>query len=189
MKFWTVQTKEVMEIVAQEGMYYPDFGKSRYVVNDKKKKPLYNLLLNSFNSLNLQNEKGLIFAFAKRENGLVFDFKNICDFSSFILSKKRFVYSMWNSFPSDSLIVELSISESFNPLYIDFNDFQILMPINPFIKKRYGNPGEEYTERLRENIKSGLFWCTPEYHCDLIQAHLPYIKKDDILSVYDIFRL
>lgn len=30
MKFWTIQSKEVMDIIDNEGIYYPDNHKSRY---------------------------------------------------------------------------------------------------------------------------------------------------------------
>ena len=31
MKFWTVQTKDVIEIIQEKGVYQPDFNNSRYL--------------------------------------------------------------------------------------------------------------------------------------------------------------
>ena len=43
---------------------------------------------------------------------------------------------------------------------------------------------------LAESIKqNGIFQMTPNYACGLIQAHLPYIKKENIANVYPLFEI
>lgn len=32
MKFWTIQSQEVMDIIENKDAYYPDFSKSRYIL-------------------------------------------------------------------------------------------------------------------------------------------------------------
>ncbi len=72
MKFWTIQSKEVMDIIESENAYYPDFSKSRYVLNDKPMNSLYSFVLNSFNSVNHESYKGVVFTFVKPESVKLF---------------------------------------------------------------------------------------------------------------------
>ena len=52
MKLWTVQKREVIERIKNDGMYQPDFQKSDYVQELSELGGLYNMLLQSFNRLN-----------------------------------------------------------------------------------------------------------------------------------------
>lgn len=189
MKFWTIQSKKVMDIIESEGAYYPDFAKSRYILNDKHMNSLYSFVLDSFNSVNHESYKGLVFSFVKLYNHNVVTFSDYNEFTSFIKKKKDIVGHMWSCFSKSSKILEIDLIDNFNPLYIDFNDYQIIMPIDPMIEKIFGNPGVEYKDILMSNMKNGVFQMTPNYACGLIQAHLPYIKKENIFNVYPFFEI
>lgn len=194
MKFWTVQSNEVFDIIEKEGIYYPDFNKSRY--NDESMKLVYSFLLNSFNIVNNLSCTGLVFSFVKFGFNVPTIFDDFSDFSSFIKSKSDIVRYMWCSFSKDSKILEIEIEDNFNPLYIDFNDFQILMPKNLETIKKIEfykllgikvDIGEEYEPILRDNLEKGIFYKTVKHSCGLIQAHLPCIKRENILSVNPLF--
>lgn len=43
MKFWTVQTKDVIEIIQEKGVYQPDFNNSRYLHINKNLSDLYSI--------------------------------------------------------------------------------------------------------------------------------------------------
>lgn len=43
-------------------------------------------------------------------------------------------------------------------------------------------------DKIRSNIEKGIIMSSGEDY-DLIQSHLPYIKKSDIKNVYKIFEL
>ena len=60
MKYWTVQSQEVLEIIEKEGAYYPVFAKSQY---NKQYKELYNFMLKSFNNINNTNCDGCMDGF------------------------------------------------------------------------------------------------------------------------------
>lgn len=47
MKFWSVQTKNVMEIIQEEGRYQPDFQKSNYLKKLPHMEELYHFILKS----------------------------------------------------------------------------------------------------------------------------------------------
>lgn len=189
MKFWTIQSKEVMDIIESKNTYYPDFSKSRYVLNDKPMNSLYSFVLNSFNSVNHESYKGIVFSFAKLNNNSIVAFNNYNEFSSYIKQKKDIVGHMWSCFSKSSKILEIDLIDDFNPLYVDFNDYQIIMPIDPMIEKLFGNPGGEYKDILMSNLQNGIIQMTPNYDCGLIQAHLPYIKKENIANVYPFFEI
>ena len=68
MKFWTIQTKDVIEQIQEKGIYQPDFSFSRYLKTNEKLGDLYSVTLRSFNQINKKNLPGIIFAFAKSDN-------------------------------------------------------------------------------------------------------------------------
>ena len=68
---WTIQHKRVIDVLNEEGSYYPNFAMS-----PQTHRPTYDQLLGVFNQLNKTDYKGLIFCFAKdpRSNdSFVFD--------------------------------------------------------------------------------------------------------------------
>ena len=78
--------------------------------------------------------------------------------------------------------MELNYTESFNPIFIDINDFQFLMPpimlLPPYTK--------ESLLRIQRNIIQGQITVS-EFPSNVIQAHLPYIKKENIVNAYQMF--
>ncbi|MDO5296524.1 MAG: hypothetical protein Q4F00_07835 [bacterium] len=200
MRYWTVQSNEVIQIIENDGVYYPDFRKSRYSASNKSMKVLYTFMLKSFNSVNKSSYKGLIFTFVKFNNNGVTSFNDIEDFTSFISSKSYIVKNMWDCFSKNSQILEIDMEHTLNPLFIDINDYQIIMPeITPGMAKLLGIP-QEYVkahankfsnikQKLMLSLQNGDFVMTSNYSCNLIQAHLPYIKKEDICNKYPLFHI
>lgn len=84
--------------------------------------------------------------------------------------------------------MELEIDLVFNDLALAFNDFQYIMP-SP-INKLLFDPIEYQTncELILSNIEKGIIISSGKNY-DLIQSHLPCIKKLDIKNVYEIFSL
>lgn len=60
MVYWTIQHKDVIDIINEQGVYYPDFEKSPQVHC-----AIYEKLLRIFNEINKTTYKGLIFCIAK----------------------------------------------------------------------------------------------------------------------------
>lgn len=99
--------------------------------------------------------------------------------------KKDAIESLWNQFSKqDSIILELEYSESFNPMLIDLNDFQFLMPpvglFHPY--------EEENIYRLLSTFKSGKIQQSI-FPSEIIQTHSPFIKKENIVNTYDFFTI
>lgn len=186
MKFWTIQSQEVLDIIEKEGIYNPKFYMSQYY---KQYYELYDFMLESFNNINNLNCEGLIYAFSISDKGVIYPISNIEGFRYFINMNKNKITYLWDEFiKKDSKILELEVDFVFNDLALAFNDFQYIMP-SPNNKLLF-NKVEYQTncDRILSNIKKGNTMCSSE-SWDLIQSHLPYIKKSDIKNIYDVFRL
>lgn len=134
--------KEIINLVKKEGVYYPDFVKSEYLSLNPNLKNLYDLVLESFNKINAINLTGVIFAFSQSDGQSVYEIENVTSFYSFIHNKQAVIESSWNELKSKEVVIlELNYNESFNPIFLDINNFQFLMPpivfIPPFWRERY----------------------------------------------------
>ena len=67
-RFWTVQHKSVLDVVAMNGFYQADISKSPFVMENPLLEELYRFLLDSFNKTNDFRLNGLIFGFAYRRD-------------------------------------------------------------------------------------------------------------------------
>ena len=82
------------------------------------------------------------------------------------------------------MIIELNYEDNFNPIFIDMNDFQFLMPpimlLPPYTA--------ESINRILEDITQDQI-CVSEFPSYVIQAHLPYIEKRNVINIYPMFEL
>ena len=185
MRFWTIQTKDVIEIIQEKGVYQPDFNSSRYLKINNKLNDLYSIILQSFNQINKKDLPGIIYAFAKGDNNRIYSIETIKEFEEFIKSKQEVIGGFWSKLnKEDSVIIELSYEEDFNPIFIDINDFQFLMPpimvLYPYTSKS--------KDRILGDITRGQINVS-ELASNVIQGHLPYIKKSNVINTYPVFAL
>lgn len=183
MKFWTVQKKEMINLAKENGIFQPDFNKSDYVKLISDLKGLYNLILDSFNRINNTSLSGLVFAFSQSDGSSIYEIEDFDSFYSLIQDKKAVINSLWNELKNkDVVITELNYNENFNPIFLDINDFQFMMP--PIV---FSCP---YTKQDIERICWGI--CNGEitksvFPSNVIQTHLPYIKSENIVNIYSMF--
>lgn len=185
MKFWTIQTKDVIRTIQNKGIYQPNFNNSRYLHINNNLSELYSIILHSFNQINKKDLPGVVYAFAKCDNGRVYSIRTIEEFREFINSKRAVIDGFWREVDKDnSMIIELDYEDNFNPVFIDINDFQFLMPpivlFPPYTKKSIN--------RILEGIKRGQITVS-EFPSNVIQAHLPYIEKRNVVNIYPVFEL
>lgn len=186
MRFWTVQSQEVLQIIEKEDIYYPKFTMSQYY---KLYYELYDFMLKSFNRVNNFNCEGLIYAFCISIEGVIYPIANIDGFRNFInMNKDKIVY-LWDNFiKNDYKILELEMDLEFNDLALSFNDFQYIMP-SPINKLLFDSVEYQTNcELILSNIEKGIIMSSGKNY-DLIQSHLPCIKKSDIKNTYEIFTL
>lgn len=108
-------------------------------------------------------------------------FANEMDFQNYITIKKDVIYSLWKDLnKQDSIILELEFNEPFwNPLFIDINDYQYLMP--PYY--------EEDSAQVILSRLSQVCWATGGLPSGIVQAHLPYISVNMVKNVYNMFTI
>lgn len=195
MYYWTVQSKKVLEIIDRDGIYKPDIEKSTYL---EKFKPtlktefdmytnnlsLYQFMKDCAFTINNYPLKGLIYCFCKVENNYISDFKSQNDFYSYLVNKKEVIKSLWDNLSnSNSVLLQLEFNEKFwNPLFIDINDYQYLMP--PVITMPPYQ--EDDFDKIKINLLQGV--CKPIFNSGIIQAHLPYITKGMIKNIVPLYR-
>ena len=182
MKFWTVQKRSIVEHIMENGIYQPIFELSDYQAGDDLQE-LYGLFLQFFNQVNHSDLPGLIFAFLQSDGQQIFSIKDIQSFYNFIQKSKPAIMSLWNNLAKkDVVILELEYEQSFNPICIDINDFQLLMPplmvLPPYT--------DEYIVNLLRELKQGVI-SRSVFPSGVIQAHLPNIQAENIVNVYEMF--
>lgn len=191
-KFWTVQRKSVLKTIENNGIFFPNVDRSTYIAkypNRMEVLELYRYMLNAFNENNGTDYKGLIFSFmySNPEQDDIRYFQSIDEFVRIIRERGRgTIEPLWKELiKNDSVILELEYAEDFNPIYIDINDFQFLMPPIGIM----GLPFEQqYAAELMKTIDYGVIIQSLLYS-GIIQAHSGYIKKENIINVYDMFEI
>ncbi len=183
MKFWTIQDKSVIETALSEGLFQPEFSKSRYLNISEDLADLYDFVLRSFNKINDTNLPGLIYAFARSEGKYILQLENFDEFYAFINEKKAALEGFWNKLDKENVVIaELEYDETFNPVFVDINDFQFLMPpimaLPPYTQESF--------EMIIKSISIGQAIPSP-FPSHVMQAHLPNIKKENIINIYPIF--
>lgn len=188
MKFWTVQKNIIINTIDTYGYFKPDFSKSDYTASNPPLTSLYNMILEAFNNVNNTNYAGLIFAFAQTDNKNIYPIPDIYSFYDLIKEKKSVIKSLWDNLSSkDVVIAELDYLEddfNFNPISIDINDFQFLMPPHMILPPYTKNDISRICNDLYNgNIKPSIF------PSGIIQAHLPFITSKNLTNVYPMFKL
>lgn len=185
MKFWTVQKRAVLDKVLKTGYYQPNFEKSGYAQEIEHLDGLYGFVLQAFNKNNRSDLPGLIFAFAATDNEQIYEFLDIEAFHAYMCDHKAAIQSLWKKLArEDVVILELEYEDNFNPLFIDINDFQFLMPpvmlMPPYT--------QEDPQRLINLLDNGQV--APSLACSgIMQAHLPFITRKNLLAAYEMFPL
>ena len=187
MKFWSVQSKEVLDIINNKGEYRPQVTESRFIASNPDLFDLYQTMVNIYNNINKTNYNGLIYTFFAEDYNTrqPLYFENIQQFQDIIEARKQSIKSLWHQLlERDSYILELTYSGTFNPLFIDINDFQFLIPPIQYL---YPYNSKDI-RRIVNDLSVGRL-PYPIFPSGLIQAHVPYIRKENIVNIYPMFEI
>ncbi len=182
MKLWTIQRKTVLDTIMNTGIWVPDFEKSKYRDEIPGFKENYDFILDCFNKVNRCNSKGLVFCFMKRRNDEVFTINSISDFESFLNNNYKDLSKMIDYINTEeSVLLELDVDTSlFYPMLIELNDWN-LMAVG---YELFPYP-EGYISDLKRQLSQGKLSLTRVMPTNVVQAHIPYIKSEDIVNAYD----
>ena len=182
---WTVQKRAVVNYCLTNDFYCPNFGNSDYLSETPALSSLYDMLLEAYNNVNSETLEGLVFSFCKEENDSITCFRDYEDFKSTITEHRDSLQSLWKRYEEmDCVVLKLRLRDTNNPLFIDFNNFQLLMPpiliLPPYT--------QEYCKSLI------CHWIAGKYvkgilNPGLVQAHLPALVKEDLLGIYPMFTI
>lgn len=183
--------KKIVDYINSGNVYYSSFQYSDFLYRDQEYgynelKELYNFVLSSYNALTNRELQGLIFAFLGSDNYKLIQISDYYAFHKSISDSFYAVETFWNEMrKKDCVILELEydVTELIAFLPIDINDFQFLMP-RP--QDMFPYNVEEDVPRLLKNLSDNQ-WYPSKFPSYLVQAHLPYISKDNLVNVYPIF--
>ena len=186
-KFWTVQKLALVTEILQRGVYQPVFEYSDYAASIEGLDKLYDYLLESYNHVNGTNYPGLVFTFLEQgEDENIYDLQDYQAFEKYIFKHANEIKSMWNNLASKETIimcVEKELDET-NPLIIDINDFQYMMP--PVMN--FPPYSADYYDFLKRNMWDGVP-VKSIFPSRAIQAHIPNIRAEEIVGLYPMFRV
>lgn len=188
MKYWTVQSNEVIKILLNEGVYKPDFKKSNNYA--EMQALVYDMILNTYNEKNDCTVEGLIFGFSFIKQTIP---ENIKEFYSKFLNdvKLSSAFSFWSDKFS---VLEVEVPSEVDIVPIPLYDFIELgmyqQKDTPRVKqwvkdvkreKPYFNLYQDVL-RIKNNLEKGKIEQT---YC--IQIHTPELRIENILGVYPQF--
>ena len=133
MKYWTLQRRFVLDLIDNKQCYQPDFSKSEYLAFNRNLTGLYDLILNAFNNVNKIKLSGIVFSFATIKNEEIVGISNVDRFKKFFETKYKegVLDTLYKHYvPEDMVILELEYDDNFNPIFLDYNDFQFLSKPN-----------------------------------------------------------
>lgn len=179
---------------------------------------LYDDLLKKFNALNNSDYKGLVFAFDGVYDGYFYNkssgqrAETFDDFKEHLTVGKDAIKGLWKHLGrEDNRILLLKYDKVFKPLPIDINHFQELMPLPITEEEKISDikesllnslgidigilgkqPEDEediYKVLLSKYFSRGMMNKEPCINSGIIQIHLPYIKKENVVAEYDVFEI
>lgn len=183
-KTWSIQKRTIIDSVMAGQTYVGMDSYSSFVTKNPDLINLYNHFTDSFNSVNNTKLPGLIYTFyvSSNETGVVV-INDYQEFKQIMKAKKPAIESLWRVLSRDDVVVvELEYEITFNPIFIDINDFQALIP--PVTNSPpYSN---DILNEIIDNVRQGTISASV-FPSHLIQGNAPFIKKENILGVYDMF--
>lgn len=185
MRFWTIQSREVMDKLLEDGVYYPDIDKSQ---NNLPMKASYRELLANYNVLNKEDNKGLIFGFYSIDgDGEIEDIEEIYEY----LNLRPELKSLFENLNRGNYcILELEIEGEKNTLPIDFNDYIKLTlwanyqrNYNEELLRVFENEYEARKEilKIKKYLPDGREKSEPG---SFIQNHYSHLDKKDLVRLH-----
>lgn len=201
MIYWTIQHRNVLDILNKQGRYLPDFKLSPQVHRDT-----YDKLLRIFNELNGTSYKGLVFCIAKdcRTKGPL-TFQDEVDFAEYMNARRGVLKGLHNGaytlLDNDHLLCRVE-TDKFDRLYlclVDFWNFIMMMPDkdgvwgsqNDYEMCRASNPAfehiayEDFVELAWKTMRERKI-VRPLMSSTILQATIPYLEKEMLKGTYSL---
>ena len=181
MKVWTVQQMAAVQLVLSGKIYQPNFSLSPSLRDSPELSLLYEKMLQAYDNINHLSLPGLVFCFARTDNDSVWGPPNINAFKEMIIDSKGALKTLWAKLGEGSpVILELEYTEPLNPLMVNLNDFQALMP--PFVEMPPFYTKTTVSD-LQDMFLSGRAPASP-FPCPAAQLVYPFIAPYHLIDTY-----
>lgn len=204
MVYWTIQHKKVIDILNNQGKYFPDFEKS-----PQTHRETYDKLLSVFNELNETAYKGLIFSIAKdgRTQGSL-TFQDDGDFVEYMKARPGVLQTLNNgayTLLNDEHLLCRVETDEFDKLYlclVDFWNFIMMMPDEDGVN--VGRDSYEMCRAVNSELANisyddfvDLAWkmmrerkmVRPLMSSTILQVAIPYLEKGMLKGTYSVVEL
>lgn len=198
MVYWTIQHKDVIDVLNKQGAYYPDFEKSPQVHRET-----YDRLLSVFNEFNKTEYKGLIFCIAKdgrTDKSLAFH--DEADFAEYMKARPGVLRALNNgAYPllDDNHLLCRIETDKFDQQWLCIVDFWNFVMMDGTCQSQYEmcRPRVPSLENISYNDFVELAWkmmreCKmfrPLMSSTIFQANIPYIERDMLKGTYSLSSL
>lgn len=184
MKVFTFQHSKVLEVLAMDGVYYPNFGaKPKYMYDYMR--PIYPVIQKLYENKNNVQCDGLVFTFSLlsglpiKNYGMLYEF--FCENPLVSCA-----YHFWNP---EYLVIEMDIPDTINTVSIGVNDFIKLAMYEA--KDVSGMRNWELLNGIsfEDEIRTIIYKLKNDKLHDQthVQSHIHYISVDDIINIYPSF--
>ncbi len=195
MVYWTIQHKDVIDVLNKQGTYYPDFEKSPQVHRET-----YDRLLRIFNEFNKTEYKGLIFCIAKDgRTDKSLTFQNEADFSEYMKSRPLVLDALNNgayTLLDDNHLLCRVETDKFDKQWLCIVDFwnYIMMDGTSQFQYEMCRPSNPSLENVSYEDFVELAWkmmreCKmfrPLMSNTIFQFNIPYIEQDMLKETYSL---
>lgn len=196
MRYWTFQSKTVIDILNRDGVYYPDFSFSPQVHRKE-----YDQLLVIYNRLNQSAFKGVLFTIAK-DGGEAFN--DIQDLTSYLFGRAGVVQALNNGayrlLDDTHLLVEIETGQFDDSQLCTVDLWNFIFMMNDdddgrgefaYNNQRYFHPElsnigyEEYVDGLWGSLAEGVA-VRSLFNSSITQKHLPFISKEMVKEIHAV---
>lgn len=204
---WTIQSKEVIEIINAHGEYLPSLNHFDFkLAGFDHMKLCYYAAVSIFNLVNKQRREGVVFAMAPAPDEPFASMEEVSAFFQSDPEKLAFLAKNGKSLIDDNhVLLKLRYDEEFNPLPIDIHTFVAFSDYlydhrdenkEPCLTLMPSLHGDAYFPKIQRQFTcwmngeyGGPFTeqsATPfrEFNGTIIQLHLPYIRSENIVSIH-----
>ena len=172
MKFWTFQNKYTLDMIIENGIYYPDFLTSNKRGN---KTPLaYDFIKKAYEKNNDTMIKGVVFGLTSYNSLPILTYN---DYKNVIIESSMLGLS---SDDDNTYILELEIDET----EVDLTSCQFLNFMNLVYNLDMDSKFSDY--KYSQLLYRDIFNCDNKF-LDLMQSHIHYIDKSMIKGIYRSF--
>lgn len=176
--------QEIMNLEEQEMIYFDPVNQEAVLIDFKREfEAFYKQIIRIFNEANNMNLSGIIYGFCKQDNNKIGSYDNISQFRMALEKNKKLLAPFLNTLNSDCKILELDFDvSSINVIPVGYKQFERIMP--PCIYKKETNEKKEILSIIRN-----MLYKLPPADLnvgDIIQCHLPWIKKENIVNIYSL---